>query len=120
LRIGAGDASWFGKSHNTPVFQASQAGPFDHRPEWIKKIEFPERCPIAPENARFNFEVRQLLYGRKPHLYRILFTMSLNSFRQGLLEVTVAPKKEAILADQWEPPSSRSTLSRESERSRGP
>src|SRR6266568_7011936 len=25
--------------------------------------EFPERCPIAPENARFNFEVRQLLYG---------------------------------------------------------
>ncbi len=37
--------------------------------------EFPERCPIAPENARFNFEVRQLLYGRKPHLYRILFTI---------------------------------------------
>ena len=27
--------------------------------------EFLERCPIAPENARFNFEVRQLLYGRK-------------------------------------------------------
>ena len=37
--------------------------------------EFPERCPIAPENARFNFEVRQLLYGRKPRLYRILFTI---------------------------------------------
>ena len=37
--------------------------------------EFPERCPIAPENARFNFEVRQFLYGRKPHLYRILFTI---------------------------------------------
>ena len=35
---------------------------------------FPERCPIAPENTRFPFEVRQLSYGRKPHLYRILFT----------------------------------------------
>ena len=23
--------------------------------------EFPEQCPIEPENARFNFEVRQLL-----------------------------------------------------------
>jgi plasmid stabilization system protein ParE len=34
--------------------------------------EFPERCPIAPESVRFPFEVRQLLYGRKPHLYRIL------------------------------------------------
>jgi toxin ParE1/3/4 len=36
---------------------------------------FPERCPIAPENTRFPFEVRQLLHGRKPHLYRILFTI---------------------------------------------
>jgi toxin ParE1/3/4 len=37
--------------------------------------EFPQRCPIAPENTRFPFEVRQLLYGRKPHVYRILFTI---------------------------------------------
>ena len=36
---------------------------------------FPERCPLAPENARFPYEVRQLLYGRKPHVYRILFTI---------------------------------------------
>jgi toxin ParE1/3/4 len=36
---------------------------------------FPERCPFAPETAHFPFEVRQLLYGRKPHVYRILFTI---------------------------------------------
>jgi plasmid stabilization system protein ParE len=36
---------------------------------------FPERCHLAPENATFPFEVRQLLYGRKPHVYRILFTI---------------------------------------------
>ena len=36
---------------------------------------FPERCPIAPENTEFPFEVRQLLYGRKPHVYRVLFTI---------------------------------------------
>jgi toxin ParE1/3/4 len=36
---------------------------------------FPERCPLAPETVRFPFEVRQLLYGRKPHVYRILFTI---------------------------------------------
>jgi plasmid stabilization system protein ParE len=35
----------------------------------------PHRCPLAPENAKFPFEVRQLLYGRKPHVYRILFTI---------------------------------------------
>ncbi len=36
---------------------------------------FPERCPLAPENARFPIEVRQLLYGQKPHVYRVLFTI---------------------------------------------
>ena len=38
--------------------------------------QFPERCSIAPEDARFPFEVRQLFYGRKPHVYRILFTIA--------------------------------------------
>jgi plasmid stabilization system protein ParE len=37
--------------------------------------EFPRRCPLAPENVAFPFEVRHLLYGRKPHIYRILFTI---------------------------------------------
>jgi toxin ParE1/3/4 len=36
---------------------------------------FPERCPLAPESTQFPFEVRQLLYGHKPHVYRILFTI---------------------------------------------
>jgi plasmid stabilization system protein ParE len=34
---------------------------------------FPERCPLAPENGQFPFELRQLLYGGKPHVYRVLF-----------------------------------------------
>lgn len=37
--------------------------------------EFPERCLVAPENSAFPFEVRQLLYGHTPHVYRILFTI---------------------------------------------
>jgi plasmid stabilization system protein ParE len=36
---------------------------------------FPERCALAAETAHFPFEVRQLLYGRKTHGYRILFTI---------------------------------------------
>ena len=35
----------------------------------------PARCPLAPENAHFPYEVRHLLYGRMPHVYRILFTV---------------------------------------------
>src|SRR5580765_2394198 len=37
--------------------------------------EFPQRCVLAPEDSEFPFEVRLLLYGRKPHVYRILFTI---------------------------------------------
>ena len=41
--------------------------------------EFPQRCPLAPENESFPFEVRHLLYGRKPHVYRLLFTIEGNT-----------------------------------------
>ena len=37
---------------------------------------FPRRCPVAPQDRSFPFEVRQLVYGNKPHLYRILFTIA--------------------------------------------
>jgi plasmid stabilization system protein ParE len=39
----------------------------------------PQRCSLAPENAEFPFEVRQLLFGRKPHFYRILFTIEVDT-----------------------------------------
>jgi plasmid stabilization system protein ParE len=35
----------------------------------------PTRCPVSPESRDLPIEVRQLLYGRKPHVYRILFTI---------------------------------------------
>jgi plasmid stabilization system protein ParE len=49
---------------------------------WFEKLndaiaslsDLPGRCKLAPENASVPFEMRQLLYGNKPHLYRILFT----------------------------------------------
>jgi plasmid stabilization system protein ParE len=35
----------------------------------------PARCQLAPENNSFPVEIRQLLYGRRSHRYRILFTI---------------------------------------------
>jgi plasmid stabilization system protein ParE len=37
--------------------------------------ELPNRCPISPESADAPVEVRNLLFGRKPHVYRILFNV---------------------------------------------
>jgi plasmid stabilization system protein ParE len=50
---------------------------------WRKRIlnairtlsELPERCEIAPESVDFHQEIRQLLYGKRPGVYRILFTI---------------------------------------------
>lgn len=35
----------------------------------------PLRCPVAPESRESPVEVRQLLYGRTSHVYRILFAV---------------------------------------------
>src|SRR5271165_1382058 len=35
--------------------------------------ELPERCALAPENRTFSSEIRHLLYGNMPNVYRILF-----------------------------------------------
>jgi plasmid stabilization system protein ParE len=60
-----------------------EQGAGEYGMRWFRKLreaiaslaELPHRCPFAPENAEFPFEVRQLLYGRKPHWYRVLFTI---------------------------------------------
>ena len=35
----------------------------------------PDRCPVAPESIDPHNPVRVLSYGRKPHVYRIFFTI---------------------------------------------
>jgi plasmid stabilization system protein ParE len=37
--------------------------------------EFPTRCPVAPESEIVGSEIRQQLYGRRQHKYRILFAV---------------------------------------------
>jgi toxin ParE1/3/4 len=53
-------------------------------PEWLKGLERsiytlernPHRCPLAPENYQPDDGIRQLLYGKKPNVYRILYHVS--------------------------------------------
>jgi plasmid stabilization system protein ParE len=35
----------------------------------------PLRCPVIAESRRFPEELRELLYGRRPNKYRIIFTI---------------------------------------------
>ena len=39
----------------------------------------PERCPVAAETSDADHPVRVLTYGRKPHVYRVFFTVDHNA-----------------------------------------
>ncbi len=41
--------------------------------------QHPERCPVAPESIDPDRPVRVLSYGRKPHVYRVFFTIDDNA-----------------------------------------
>ena len=41
----------------------------------------PMRCPLVPERDAFPEEVRQLLYGKRGGVYRILFTVTNKTVR---------------------------------------
>jgi toxin ParE1/3/4 len=34
---------------------------------------YPNRCTVAPEGRKLRRELRHLLYGNKPHVYRVIY-----------------------------------------------
>ena len=40
----------------------------------VKTLErFPRRCPVAPESNKAKRSLRHLLYGKRPHIYRVIY-----------------------------------------------
>jgi plasmid stabilization system protein ParE len=35
--------------------------------------QHPERCPVAPEARKLNIELRELLFGQRPNVFRVIF-----------------------------------------------
>jgi len=62
----------------------------------ISLSKFPERCPISSESEAFDVIVRQLIYGKKPHTYRILF--SIQGEKVFILRVR-STKQQSLLGD---------------------
>ena len=68
--------------------EAIQVGESDAALRWYLGLrdvlrslkEMPNRCPATPEGG----ELRHLLYGRKPHVYRVIYRVA---ERQKLVEV---------------------------------
>ena len=62
---------------------------------WFNKLEeavytlerFPRRCPMARESTRAGRPLRHLLYGRKPHVPRIIYEIEEPSAKVRILTI---------------------------------
>lgn len=59
------------------IYEKIEADTSDAAEHWYRALELaistlsdlPQRCPVTPERSH----LRHLLYGNKPHIYRIIF-----------------------------------------------
>lgn len=56
--------------------------------------KMPDRCPPAPEGAN----LMHLLYGRKPHIYRIIFQIAAKDHRVDVLHIRHGARLPAPIA----------------------
>jgi plasmid stabilization system protein ParE len=49
--------------------------------EILSLANYPTRCGLAAESGMHNREIRQLLFGRRPNVFRALFTIDGDSVR---------------------------------------
>ena len=62
---------------------------------WYNELElavyalasYPYRCPVAPEARRMKRKLRHLLYGKKPHVYRVIYEV--DEGRQAVWVLTI-------------------------------
>jgi mRNA-degrading endonuclease RelE of RelBE toxin-antitoxin system len=73
------------------------------RADWFNKLEeavytlerFPLRCPKAPESTRARRPLRNLLYGRKPNVYRIICEIEEPSAKVRILTIRHGAREAA-------------------------
>jgi plasmid stabilization system protein ParE len=63
------------------LYEEKRADEFDAAARWFNGLEkavgtlenLPRRSPAAPESRKTGRPLRHLLYGKKPHVYRVIF-----------------------------------------------
>ncbi len=73
------------------LYREIHAGESDAALKWYRGLkeavlrleELPNRCPMTPEKA----QLRHLLYGNKPHVYRVIFRVVEKRKRVDMLHI---------------------------------
>jgi len=77
------------------LYVEKNAAESDAAARWYNGLEhavyalasYPHRCPVAPEARRAKRKLRRLLYGKKPHVYRVIYEV--DEQRQAVRVLTI-------------------------------
>jgi len=58
---------------------------------------YPHRCPVAPEGKGSGRRLRHLLYGKKPHVYRVIYEIDEQRKLVSVLTIWHGARKPAQL-----------------------
>jgi toxin ParE1/3/4 len=59
----------------------------------------PHRCPVVPEAQRAKRKLRHLLFGKKPHVYRIIFEVQEQKQRVSVLTIRHGARRKVRKSD---------------------
>ncbi len=74
---------------------------------WYKELEEavyalvnrPQRCPVAPEARKMERKLRHLLYGKKPHVYRVIYEVDEQRQIVWVLTIRHGARKKIKISD---------------------
>jgi toxin ParE1/3/4 len=61
--------------------------------------QHPHRCPNAPEAKNTKRDLQHLLYGNKPHIYRIIYEIDERQHRVWMLTIRPGARKRVRISD---------------------
>ena len=73
---------------------------------WYNELEravnalasYPHGWPVAPEARRANLKLRHLLYGKKPHVYRIIYEVDEERETVWVLHIRHGARRTGVLS----------------------
>jgi toxin ParE1/3/4 len=60
---------------------------------------YPNRCPVAPEARKSKHKLRHLLYGKKPHIYRVIYAVDEGHQTVSVLHIRHGARQKAKGSD---------------------
>jgi mRNA-degrading endonuclease RelE of RelBE toxin-antitoxin system len=73
---------------------------FDGLEQAVYALEMhPNRCPVAPEARKVKRKLRHLLYGAKPHVYRVIYEVDERRQKVWVLTIRHAARKRLKASD---------------------